>query len=301
MSSEKEIDYEQALLEPFEYLTNVPGKGVRSIFVDAFNVWLNVDKETLEIIKDIIKMLHNASLLIDDIEDNSQLRRGVPVAHNIYGIPASINCANYVYFIALQKASNLGNPKATQVFIDELIRLHHGQGLDIYWRDNHLCPTEEEYKTMVLEKTGGLFRLAVGLMSAFSENKTDFVPLVNTIGLYFQILDDYLNVQSPKYHQNKSFFEDLTEGKYSFPIIHSIQSNTRDNRLQKILTKKPSNMEMKKYAVSIMEETHSLEYTVQQLEQLKTSLDEQIEAFGGNEKLTSVLGTLHQQIFEEKL
>ena len=43
-------------------------------------------------------MLHNASLLIDDIQDNSKLRRGVPVAHNIYGVPLTINAANYIYF-----------------------------------------------------------------------------------------------------------------------------------------------------------------------------------------------------------
>lgn len=51
---------------------------------------------------------------------------------------------------------------------------------------------------MVLDKTGGLFRLAVGLMQAFSENKTDYTPLLNSLGLYFQIRDDYVNIS--RYH-----------------------------------------------------------------------------------------------------
>jgi geranylgeranyl diphosphate synthase type 3 len=54
---------------------------------------------------------------IDDIEDNSKLRRGIPVAHLIYGIPATINCANYMYFLALQQCGNLGNSQATSIFI----------------------------------------------------------------------------------------------------------------------------------------------------------------------------------------
>lgn len=67
---------------------------------------------------------------------------------------------------------------------------------------------------MVLDKTGGLFRLAVRVMQAFSTNKTDYIPLVNSLGLFFQIQDDYMNLQSEEYANNKSFCEDLTEGKY---------------------------------------------------------------------------------------
>lgn len=50
------------------------------------------------------------------------------------------------------------------------------------------------YRKMVIDKTGGLFRLAVGLMQAFSENKTDYTNLLNLLGLYFQIRDDYINI-----------------------------------------------------------------------------------------------------------
>jgi len=62
-------------------------------------------------------MLHNASLLIDDIQDNSKLRRGSPVAHSIYGVPLTINAANYVYFLAMQKALTLKHPDVTQIFV----------------------------------------------------------------------------------------------------------------------------------------------------------------------------------------
>lgn len=63
----------------------------------------------------IIADLHNASLLIDDIEDNSKLRRGVPVAHSIFGVAPVINTANYVYFLALQRCHALKNEEAMKV------------------------------------------------------------------------------------------------------------------------------------------------------------------------------------------
>eukprot|EP00002_Diphylleia_rotans_P019225 TRINITY_DN3721_c0_g1_i4.p1 TRINITY_DN3721_c0_g1~~TRINITY_DN3721_c0_g1_i4.p1 ORF type:complete len:223 (-),score=43.26 TRINITY_DN3721_c0_g1_i4:749-1417(-) len=187
---------EKALFQPYLYTVREPGKEVRSRLIHAFDCWLRISKEKLESIKEIVRQLHNASLIIDDIEDNSVLRRGLPVAHSIYGIALSINSANYVYFIAMQKCIELGSPGTLSVFAEELIHLHRGQGFDIYWRDNCICPSEEEYRNMVLGKTGGLFRLAVRLMQTFSENDSDFLPLVNALGLFFQIRDDYINMQS---------------------------------------------------------------------------------------------------------
>jgi geranylgeranyl diphosphate synthase, type III len=100
-------------------------------------------------------MLHTASLLLDDIEDNSELRRGIPVAHRIYGVPSTINSANYMMFLAMSKTNKLGSAEATAAFLDEMIKLHEGQGFDILWRDMLHCPLEEEYRAMVLDKTGG--------------------------------------------------------------------------------------------------------------------------------------------------
>ena len=88
---------------------------------------------------------------IDDIEDDSKLRRGVPVAHSIYGIPFCINTANYVYFLAMEKCTNLQCPAATRVFLEEMLNLHRGQGWDIMWREHGTCPTEDQYRQMVLD------------------------------------------------------------------------------------------------------------------------------------------------------
>lgn len=86
------------------------------------------------------------------------------------------------------------------------------------------------------------------------------MPLVNTIGLLFQIRDDYMNLSSTEYTENKGLCEDLTEGKFSYPIIHSIRSNPSNRQLINILKQKTMDDEVKKYAVKYMESTGSFEY-----------------------------------------
>ncbi|XP_061692958.1 geranylgeranyl pyrophosphate synthase isoform X4 [Syngnathoides biaculeatus] len=229
------------------------GKQVRTKLAQAFNHWLNVPEDKLQVIIEVTEMLHNASLLIDDIEDNSNLRRGFPVAHSIYGVPSVINSANYVYFLGLEKVLTLDNPEAVRVFTRQLLELHRGQGLDIYWRDTYTCPTEQEYRNMVLQKTGGLFGLAVGLMQLFSDWKQDLKPLLDTLGLFFQIRDDYANLSSREYSENKSFCEDLTEGKFSFPTIHAIWSRPESTQVQNILRQRTQNLDIKRYCVDYLE------------------------------------------------
>jgi len=146
------------------------------------------------------------------------LRRGIPVAHNIFGIASTINSANYVYFLSLDKLNKSFPPNvkadAVSIFTEQLLELHRGQGtvslqfclnanclfsgLDIYWRDSYTCPTEEEYLDMIQRKTGGLFGLGVRLMQLFSEDKRDFTYLITLLGTYFQIRDDYANLKSVK-------------------------------------------------------------------------------------------------------
>ena len=94
------------------------------------------------------------------------------MAHNIFGTPQTINSANYVYFLALEEVQKLHNLSAIDVYVKELLNLHRGQGMDLFWRDTLTCPSEEEYLEMVGNKTGGLFRLAVKLMQAESDTGT---------------------------------------------------------------------------------------------------------------------------------
>ena len=168
-----------------------------------------------------------------------------------------------------------------KIFNEELINLHRGQGLDIYWRDSFTVPTEEEYLKMIANKTGGLFRLAVRLMTAASPTSVDMTELTEVLGLLFQIQDDYKNLTSSKARPfpfaetgidlltaakmsaTKGYCEDLSEGKFSYPIIHAVRNSpSHDRNILNILKLKTQQDHLKAYVVSQMQEvTGSLEYT----------------------------------------
>ncbi|KAK3808751.1 MAG: geranylgeranyl pyrophosphate synthase [Benniella sp.] len=285
---------EGTLLEPYTYICSNPGKEMRTELIAAFNVWIKVPPEDLAIITKVVKMLHTASLLVDDIEDDSVLRRGEPVAHKIFGIPATINCANYVYFMALDELSKIPNPKMLNIFIEELLCLHRGQGMELLWRDSLTCPTEEEYIAMVNDKTGGLLRLAVKLMQAAAGDacQEDYVPMVELIGIHFQIRDDYLNLESTQYSNNKGFCEDLTEGKFSFPIIHSIRADTKSRKLLNILKQKPTEPELKVYAVNLMKATKTFEYCRKRMAFYEERARKELQRLGGNPRLEKIIDLL---------
>lgn len=311
---------DKALMEPYNYINAVPGKDIRGKLIDCFQLWLNVpNAEILNEIKSIVADLHNASLLIDDIEDNSKLRRGIPVAHSIFGVAPVINTANYVYFLALERCHGLKNEGAMKVFVSEMLNLHRGQGYDIQWRDTTTCPTEAQYASMVTDKTGGLFRLAVGLLQSFATTRkdVDFSPLVNNLGLYFQIRDDLINLADEEYMKSKSFCEDLTEGKFSFPIIHCIRSasssaqlvhrgggdeegpspsSSTSAQLLSILKQRTEDVDVKRYAQRLMFDAGSLQYTREKCTHLKKQIIEQVTALGGNESLLKVIEMLDVEV-----
>ncbi|KAL3477322.1 isoprenoid synthase domain-containing protein [Aspergillus californicus] len=271
---------EEIITAPLHYITALPGKDMRGKLISAFNEWFQIPEEQLEIIKRLVGLLHLASLLIDDIEDSSKLRRGFPVAHSIFGIPQTINSANYAYFQAQSEVLKLRNRDAFAIFTEELLRLHRGQGMDLYWRDSLTCPSEEEYLDMVANKTGGLFRLAIKLIQLESQVKEDCVPLVDLLGIIFQIRDDYQNLQSEQYAQNKGFAEDITEGKFSFPIVHSIRSgNGSSFELVNILRQKTDDEAVKRYTIGILERTGSFAYTREKLGELMARARSELAGF----------------------
>ncbi|KAJ7740944.1 isoprenoid synthase domain-containing protein [Mycena maculata] len=294
---------EAAVLEPFTYITSNPGKDIRSQLMAAFNVWINVPADKLKTVAKVISMLHNASLMVDDIQDDSQLRRGAPVTHKIYGVPQTINSANYVYFLALQELlalssgdeSSPSQEELVSIITTGLISLHRGQGLELLWRDSLTCPTEDQYVDMVNNKTGGLIRIGIKLLMACGTTNldVDYVPLVNLIGVFFQIRDDYMNLKSGEYTSNKGFAEDLTEGKFSFPIVHGIHADQTNRQVLNTLQKRPRTPTLKIHTISYLDShTQSFAYTRSVLKNLEQQMRAEVARLGGNKGLEAIIDAL---------
>ncbi|RAK95857.1 terpenoid synthase [Aspergillus ibericus CBS 121593] len=273
----------QHLMGPAEYISSLPSKGVREAFIDGLNVWLGLPDSQVNVLKSIAKTLHNASLMLDDIEDSSPLRRGQPATHTVFGQGPTINSANFLLIEAMDQVRQLEDPRCLEIFVEEMRNLFIGQSHDLYWTQQDECPTEEEYMEMIRQKTGGLFRLLARLMmqkAPAQKNRTiSLGPLINLLGEYFQIRDDYKNL-TEEYTGQKGFCEDLDEGKFSFPLIHALKSHPDDQELHEILQRARESggldVPSKQSVLDHFHQSGSMVYTKQTLRGLMEEIRDQI-------------------------
>lgn len=175
----------------------------------------------------LVELAHNGTLVVDDIEDRSEWRRGGSSVHLMYGEDVAINAGNMLYFLPtylIDTGSFDGEEKSVlyRMFTEDMRRLHFGQGLDIQWHGEHAHrPTREEYLQMCRLKTGSLARMAAR-MGVFAggggvERADRFGAVWEQIGVAFQILDDVKNLTTgiPGKHRG----DDIVEGKKSLPVI----------------------------------------------------------------------------------
>lgn len=175
----------------------------------------------------LVELPHNGSLIIDDIEDGSPERRGGPAIHLTHGLDLAVNAGNLLYFLPcrLVESSGLdagGRAAVYRCYLEEMTRLHFGQGLDILWhRDRSRVPTVAEYLEMCRLKTGSLARLAARLGviagggTAVQEEAAG--RAAENFGVAFQIMDDVDNLVLGVPGKRRG--DDIVEGKKSLPVI----------------------------------------------------------------------------------
>jgi len=175
----------------------------------------------------VVEYPHNGSLIVDDIEDESEMRRGRPAVHTLYGVDQSINAGNLMYFLPTSciDAAPLTNEQKLQVYqiySKYLRRVHFGQGFDIYWHnDRKLIPGINSYEQMCRLKTGCLAGMAAEIGAAAADAEIGMLyasgRIAETMGFAFQIRDDVQNLTTG--NPGKMRGDDFIEGKKSLPLI----------------------------------------------------------------------------------
>ena len=235
------------LFKPVRALIDRGGKAWRSlVLVSCLNALTDDYFDGTRYIA-IAELLHVGSLIIDDIQDESTVRRGGKAVHVEYGIATAINAGTGTYFFAPQIARISDLPPETAVrvydlYFDVLRAGHAGQGLDIHGL-THLMPkvvetgeTAELYnslKAIHTYKTGGaagtLCAMACAITGATGEQSAAMEGFGRALGLSFQIVDDALNLKGFE-GDLKEVGEDIRDGKITYPIIKAMERLSKFDR-----------------------------------------------------------------------
>lgn len=218
-----------------------------------------------------VELIHNFSLVHDDIMDNDNLRHGVATVHKSYGIALAILAGDILFSKAFQMIAVEGRKagvkeKGISEMISNLatacISVCEGQALDVNLASIHRFCNEEHYLGMVGKKTAALFDLScsMGVLSAPKSSENDVKNLSSfgkNIGIAFQLVDDLIGIVGNPKVTGKSVGNDLREGKKTYPILlalKNIKGNDRDRITRVFGTRDTSDLELRE-AVRIISES----------------------------------------------
>jgi geranylgeranyl diphosphate synthase, type III len=215
--------YNDKIIEPYIYIQQNKGKNIRNKIIKFLGQKYNIDKNDIQKIIEIVDKIHNSSLILDDIEDDSKIRRGKECAHLKYGIALSINVT---YIILFDMLNNIECQNMKSNAINTILQLSKGQGVDIYISENKKFITKFQYIEMIKKKTGALLSLIPKLINCCKPLKN--ISIINNLfeefGVFFQIRDDLINIYDENYWKKKGFCSDLYEKKITYVILAAINN-----------------------------------------------------------------------------
>ena len=182
-----------------------------------------------------IELVHNFSLVHDDIQDNSDIRRGRPTTLVKWGMPMAINVGDALFVLSNQAIINLKRShsaeivvKAAEIFHDTCLELTRGQFLDMSYEERNDLAVED-YWPMISGKTAALLsaccHIGALLGGADDAAKDAYRAFGHYLGLAFQVQDDILGIWGDEALTGKSVASDLIEGKNSLPVLAGLGAN----------------------------------------------------------------------------
>ena len=194
-----------------------------------------------------VEMIHNFSLVHDDIMDNDEMRHNIPTVHNYYGTPLAILSGDILFSKAFKllvaegrKVGHSENAISEMVarLSNACIYVCEGQATDVGMTLNRRFSSESHYLDMIGKKTAALFEVscALGALSAAESGNKDIENLSSfgrNVGIAFQLIDDLIGIAGDPKLTGKSVGNDIREGKKTYPILLALK-NAKENERNKI-------------------------------------------------------------------
>ena len=231
-----------------QYIVNSGGKRIRPLIVLlSARACGASDLDRIVKAAAMIEFIHTATLLHDDVVDNSDSRRGIKTAHQSFGNESTILVGDFLYSRAFQIMVQINQMGIMEVMSDATNTIAEGEVLQLINSGNPKI-NKEQYLEVIYRKTGKLFEAAMvvgGLLSNQSQTVLNTLQLFGKeLGMAYQIVDDVLDYSSSFEIMGKDVGDDLAEGKVTLPMIYTLERampNMQEMISQAILSKDSKN------------------------------------------------------------
>ena len=240
-----------------------------------------------------VELLHNFTLIHDDIMDRDEKRRGVPTVHTLWGEPLAITAGDLLFAKVFEVIIRYSDPKylPPEKIIQVLntlsiatIAICEGQALDIEF-EHREDVSEEEYFTMIGGKTASLFRAAAESGAIVGGGSTEQIQRLGMYaynsGLSFQIADDVLGLTAEEEALGKPIGSDIKEGKKTILIVHALKHANPEQRrnILAVMGNRAATSKQIERVIEIIRSLGSIEYATRKAVELVTIAREQLNFF----------------------
>ncbi len=249
------------------YIVSGGGKRIRPLLALLSAKALGYQGNDHQMAAAFIEFIHTATLLHDDVVDESDMRRGKETANIAFGNASSILVGDYMYTRSFQMMTSLGSLKILSLMSEAVNVISEGEVQQLI-NCNDPNTSEKSYMQVIYSKTARLFESATQIGAILNDASENVELAMQNYGKYlgtaFQLIDDVLDYTADGKEMGKNVGDDLAEGKPTLPLIYAMQnSNEQQSIMIREAIEKANGMERLDDILAVMQETGSLEYTTQ--------------------------------------
>ncbi len=279
------------------YIVNAGGKRMRPMLTVLAARAFDYQGDEHISIAAIIEFIHTATLLHDDVVDESNMRRGRETANALFGNSASVLVGDFLYTRSFQMMTKLGNMKIMDILSDATNIVAEGEVLQLM-NCNDPDTTEESYMEVIYCKTAKLFEAATRLAAVVAGQDEKIEKAMQEYGKYlgtaFQLVDDIMDYTADAKAMGKNVGDDLAEGKPTLPLLYAMKhGNEQQKQLIRGAIEHCNGMDHLDEILAAMKQTGSLVYTQRKAEQEADKAINALENLPNSEHKQALIALAH--------
>ena len=273
-------------LRPVALLLTAKATNPEQISVDADQVLLAA----------IIEYIHTATLLHDDVVDESEMRRGRETANEVFGNAASVLVGDYLYSRSFQMMVEIGSMWVMEILSRTTNQIAEGEVMQLI-NSGSAETTEQQYMDTIQSKTAILFEAATQLGAVVTKQASPVEKSMAAYGLHlgtaFQLVDDILDYTADAEAMGKNVGDDLAEGKPTLPLINAIERASGNDRILLVEAITNASREKLDDVLAIIEKTGSLGYTARVAHEQARLAEQSLQVLPESEYKQALVGLAH--------